>query len=873
MKIIKFFHHQDAHHHKSPINDPVIESGTDKKDKLYGDSGHDALLGKGGNDKIYGFKGNDFLSGGTGKDHIYGGRGADTILGGDGKDKLHGQFGNDYINGGEGNDKIYGGWGHDILIGGLGRDKLYGGLGNDWLQGGFGNDRYHGGHGADTYLVNVYQNQDQVLGSGRDQIHHFKHDDKLAFNGNIQSLDALDAAILTVKQIGSSIKIKFLDNSILKIHGLKTHDTIDDIYDLADKIHITFVNEYRNIDGSYNNLSHSDYGQTATQFIRKAPSDYADGYSEPSGSDRPSARVVSNEVAAQDSSHPNPFHASDMFWLWGQFIDHDIDLIMGESDELMPITVPLGDPQFDPYYTGTQTISLHRSAYDESTGYDTPREHINGITAFIDASMVYGSDLERAQYLRAEGGYLKLSDNGLLPYNLVGLDNAGGPDPSLFLAGDVRANENVALTSMHTLFVREHNRLVDEIKSEHPEYNSEQLYQEAKRIVEAEIQAITYNEFLPLLLGADALPEYTGYNPDINPQISNLFAGAAYRLGHTLLSTEVERLNEDGSIAGSHLALRDAFFRPDILLQGDQISNIFRGVAEGLSETLDTFIVEDVRSFLFGPPGAGGLDLAALNIQRGRDHGLPDYNTVRDSYGLEKVSSFSEITSDLGLQVKLEALYGDVNNIDLFVGGLSEDAVEGSMLGELFQSIILDQFVRLRDGDRFYYEDRLSEAELDKLDHLKLSDIIENNTDVNVIQDNPFLAYQRTGGTEADDDLIGTSGFDLLIGFAGEDTLFGLGGNDELFGLEDDDILTGGYGKDRFVHRPGDGHDFITDFHNSEAPESEQDKIDLTAHETDFSQLTITADGDNTVIHIYGNDQVTVAGLSPDQITEQDFVF
>lgn len=138
---------------------------------------------------------------------------------------------------------------------------------------------------------------------------------------------------------------------------------------------------------------------------------------------------------------------------------------------------------------------------------------MNQITHFIDASNVYGSDDVRAAALRTNDGTgrLLVSAGDLLPFNSPGLPNAGGTGPELFLAGDVRANEQVGLTAMHALFVREHNRLAAEIAGSSPELTGEEIYQEARRFVGALMQSITYNEFLPALLGANALTPYRGY--------------------------------------------------------------------------------------------------------------------------------------------------------------------------------------------------------------------------------------------------------------------------------------------------------------------------------------------------------------------------
>jgi hypothetical protein len=146
-----------------------------------------------------------------------------------------------------------------------------------------------------------------------------------------------------------------------------------------------------------------------------------------------------------------------------------------------------------------------------------------------------------------------------------------------------------------------------------------------------------------------------------------------------------------------------------------------------------------VRNFLFGPPGAGGLDLASLNIARGRDHGLADYNSMRAAYGLPRVSDFSEITSDADTQAKLESLYGSVDNIDAWVGGLAEDHVPGGSVGPLLRSIIGDQFTRLRDGDRFWYQNTFRGDELKRIDHTTLAQVIERNTDLTGLQRDVFF--------------------------------------------------------------------------------------------------------------------------------------
>ena len=501
--------------------------------------------------------------------------------------------------------------------------------------------------------------------------------------------------------------------------------------------------EYRNIDGTGNNLADSELGSTHEQLLRGATVEYEDGISTPAGEDRVSAREISNVIVTQTTTEVNDRGLTDLIWVFGQFIDHDIDLTESATPaEDFSIEVPTGDVFFDPFGTGEETISLTRAVYDTDTGTstDNPRQQINEITAFLDGSVIYGSDEIRAAELRTfSGGLLKVSEGDLLPFNEAGLANAGGDSDTLFLAGDVRANENVALSAMHTVWVREHNFWAEKIASEDTSLSDEEVYQQAKAIVTAELQAITYNEFLPALLGEDALSDYNGYDETVDPGINNEFSGAAYRFGHSMLSTELLRLNDDGTEADEgNISLQDAFFSPDELTENG-IDSILAGVAAQVANEIDNQVVDDIRNFLFGPPGAGGFDLASLNIQRGRDLGLADYNQAREDFGLERVTSFDEITSDPEVAAKLEELYGSVDNIDLWVGGLAEDHVEGSSMGELFSTIIVDQFERIRTGDRLYYENVFSEQQIREINQTSLSDVIARNTGLTNLNENAFF--------------------------------------------------------------------------------------------------------------------------------------
>lgn len=511
------------------------------------------------------------------------------------------------------------------------------------------------------------------------------------------------------------------------------------------------ASQWYSIDGTGNNLAHTEWGSTLEQLLRLAPAAYTDGVT-PTGASRPSARVISNALVDHgDEATPSDRDLTAYIYIWGQFLDHDLDLT-GTARPLEPFNVPVptGDPYFDPTGIGTQTLPLNRSVYDTTTGTNArnPRQQINQVTAWIDGSMVYGSDAATAAGLRTFiGGKLKTSGTDLPP-----TDAAGN-----FLAGDIRANENVELTSMHTLFLREHNRLAGLIAAANPGLGDEDIYQRARAMVIAEIQVVTYKEWLPALLGPNALSAYRGYNPAVNAGIANEFSTAAFRL-HSTINDDVEFFDNNGraitftyvNAAGQtvtvdgEVALSEAFNNPALFRQSGP-DNILKYGASTHMEEFDNQVVDSLRNFLFVQL-AGGLDLASLNIQRGRDHGLADYNTTRAAYGLARVTSFAQITSDVAVQQKLQQLYGTVNNIDLWVGIGAEDHVRGGSVGPLGTRIIADQFQRLRDGDRLWYQRNFSGADLARLEQTKLSDIIERNTGVRGLQDNVFVFQAQVQG-------------------------------------------------------------------------------------------------------------------------------
>ena len=354
---------------------------------------------------------------------------------------------------------------------------------------------------------------------------------------------------------------------------------------LEDRLLLAGDIEFRSFDGSGNNVDNQDWGAANTQLLRLTTVEYGQGTEGDfpalaprldSAANTINPRTVSNFVFDQDESVLNDRGLSSITFQWGQFLDHDTDL----TEDFPPVGEATLDGEFIPFFVTDPAdelpletmIPMFRSRYElDNHGV---AQQINQITSYIDGSNVYGSDAEKGEGLRAHfGGFLVTSDGSnnvadgsgdFLPFNTLGLENASPPttgtgvpiDPEdLFVAGDVRSNEQPGLTAFHTLFVLEHNyqadRLaealdLDEEDLADPEVD-EYVYQVARAITGAELQSITYNEFLPALFGPDQLESYTGYQEDVNASIANIFSGALYRVGHTMLPNVLLVLNDDGT--------------------------------------------------------------------------------------------------------------------------------------------------------------------------------------------------------------------------------------------------------------------------------------------------------------------------------------
>lgn len=512
--------------------------------------------------------------------------------------------------------------------------------------------------------------------------------------------------------------------------------------------------QFPSIDGIGNNAANPSWGATDGSFARITPPNYVDnsGWNITQTPFRP--RWISNDLfGAAKFAYTSTVSA--MHAAWGQFVAHDmIRTINQDPPEWMNMSVPTGDPRMDPFSQGNRQIYMRRTRYSSFGNSSSPRVLLNGQTAFVDASVVYGPSVARSLDIRTmQGGKLIADPVVGLPFNTKRLFHEGcgvvpGCDcsnrsigcPLMRMSGDERANQNPGLIVLQGLFVLEHNRWCDVLAARNPSWGDEMLYQEARKRVHAIFQSITFYEYLPLIIGR-GLPTYSGYKPNVDPRMDGFFSVAAYRYGHAAVNSLFWRLNQDGSVFNrGHLLLRANYFNAAYLSEPGSFDAIFRGLVAQPEKKVNPHLVTDVRDFLDGLRE----DLASFNIMRGRDFGLPFYSDARRFFNLSVPNSFANLTEDAQVAALLQLVYTptsgtapDLSKVDPWVGGLAEPHIVGGLVGPLFAASILEQMTRVRDGDRFYFEnpDQFNETERMELRNTRLADVIVRNTGVRNITD------------------------------------------------------------------------------------------------------------------------------------------
>jgi len=667
-------------------------------------------------------------------------------------------------------------------------------------------------------------------------------------------------ALVVLVALGAPTLLVAQSDNQLKQHNSSRHEKPDGTDRGEDHRHRDDrTSDQISLDGYGNNRRNPSQGASGQLYSRIAPAQYGDGLN--SIIDGPELRYLSNRVFADGAQ--NFFSENSVTqWAynWGQFIDHSIGL-REEGSERTEVTFDESDP-LEFFTNSSQNLALTRSAIATNSGVNTNREHINTVSSYIDAWAIYGGSTTRLEWLREgpvdgdlsnNGAKLLLTDTGHLPTASLRGDAAAAPsmervgmlranpnaDDIIVIAGDVRANENIALTTVQTLFAREHNRIVDRLPDR---LSEQQKFDIARRIVIATQQYITYNEFLPAV--GVLLDEPSGYSPKIDSTVSHEFATVGYR-SHSMIHGEIElavpanrysAIELEGFAAqgieiepvGDELELavplNIAFANPQLVVSLG-IGPIAAGLGGEPQYKNDETIDNQLRSVLFQIPNPNiedpdacldgptlpqcyllASDVGVLDVFRGRDHGIADYNTLREAYGLTRINSFTELTGEhteqfptddpeidtndpindpsimeyvelrdidgnllepgseaadgeavIGIRrstlaARLKAIYGNVDQVDAFVGMVSEPHLIGSEFGPLQHAMWKVQFEALRDGDaHFYHWNNKLHRTMKQLNGTgltykqTLADIIVNNTALtgSDIQENMFLAQDE----------------------------------------------------------------------------------------------------------------------------------
>ena len=563
------------------------------------------------------------------------------------------------------------------------------------------------------------------------------------------------------------------------------------------------VMKYRTINGTCNNLHRPTLAASGTEFRRIIPPRYEDGLQKPRGTlqrlnmsllkegpfdpPTPSAREASRTILL-DRTINDEVH-SHMIMQWGQFLDHDLNLAPEQSEEECPMNsceiteecspiAVVQNPDGDPTFGGRPCLSFPRSipSCDVGKGEFPPREQFNALTHYIDASNVYGSTDEVARALREEvGGRLRVGPphspeaKPSLPLFSRAQLEAACPinltfcppnNTKCYVAGDIRVNEHIALTIMHTIWLREHNRIVAELASLDSTWTDEELYQTARKIIGGVMQKIVFEDYLPEVLGRATVERFilggvNGFESTVDPRIPNSYATAAFRYGHSLIRPDFARLGPGYKpIAAGSLNLSDSFFNPSQYNTSEGTDPILRGLLSQNARRSDEFLNPIITNALFRTADNLGRDLGALNINRGRDHGLAPYLVWREFcikfYKEFNISVTPEFRSQL-TKLQLLRTYGSLESVDLFPGGMAEAPFTyggtSSIIGPTFACIFINSYRALSRGDRFFYrgDAAFTDAQRAEVQKSSLSRVICDNSDsIQSIQANAFTIHSTS---------------------------------------------------------------------------------------------------------------------------------
>ncbi|KAG8181174.1 hypothetical protein JTE90_010946 [Oedothorax gibbosus] len=545
---------------------------------------------------------------------------------------------------------------------------------------------------------------------------------------------------------------------------------------IAESINCNASSVYRTYDGTCNNLAYPTWGKAKACHPRILEAHYEGAHDlrqSVKGGPLPPPRSI---VLKGFQNCNRPTHNVSLFFtIFGQLVAHEMTAFNGSLD-LQPSAVgdcckdeklakntslclPFIIPPDDPYYAKFNITCLditRRTVPCPVCIKDKKQSSYNFVTATLDGNLFYGNSEKKALELRALDGTGRLNVTKTEFGELLPSPRESDPPPQFcpvqdklqcFQTGDARFNQHSPLMSVTTLFVREHNNLADRLGKLNPSWDDETRFQEARKIVAAELQNIVYSEYLPALLGPAHMSHYnlsvqtdnkgTKYDPSVVLGIWTEFSTTIYRL-HSMIATQVGFNNHQFKDYNSNVQL----------LREGKMDNIIQGSCKVPSQKNDHWFIKDVTNHLYQDRFATfGQDLVSLDLLRGRDNGIAPYvDMLRHlTNGRMDVKTFDDLTPLINTSIIrcLKNLYKDVRDVDLFAGSLMENIIPGSQLGPTSAAIVSMQFNNIKFGDRFYFEHEgeagsFSQEQRESLKKVTMARVLCDNFRIKNIQKNPF---------------------------------------------------------------------------------------------------------------------------------------
>ncbi|CAL2041089.1 unnamed protein product [Caenorhabditis brenneri] len=597
---------------------------------------------------------------------------------------------------------------------------------------------------------------------------HYTYADQYAKYLSFSAISSNIAAQMISDQSPKSLKnmVQFLPTENTKMKDICPVNQIEECV----------IGKYRSYTGHCNNVKNPLNGASYEKLKRFLPADYADGVSTPraskSGQPLPSSRALSALFTPSPSGHAtcSLLVAPFLSFLYDDIVHVPSNRIFKRdfygNDKAMPLPCCRGNNSHPecfeisvPENDSLQSKNVKCLPYSRSLPVPNPkcsfgqRQQSNMATSYLDLSQIYGNTdgfVSRMRLfkdgklaLRAVGGFN--NQMGVPPANLDNSICRSSTGKPCLLAGNNRINFLPTSGAMYTIWMRQHNLIAEKLSEVNPHWDDQKLFEEARRITIAQFQHVTFNEIVPVLVGKEQLRVMgiklqnngydSGYDINIDASASNVFAAAAGQFFLTLLPSKLNI--EERKFSTRSESLLKHFNDPALIYEKGKIDGILKFLLNSPIEKPGLHSSPLLKTAFQKKDEADSVDIIAMVIQMGRDHGLPSYLQWRKFCKLDDVNSFLALQSIFKPSVNIsdfERLYETPEDIDVFVGGLSEQPSKGSLLGPTFACLFAHQMTQTKRGDRFWYENFVSPSaftvpQIDEIRKTTMARVICDNTD------------------------------------------------------------------------------------------------------------------------------------------------